>query len=310
MAYGLPYQGSKNVIAERILKCLPSGTSFVDCCCGGGAILQAAVASGKYKSVTGYDINKSIIGLLKAVMVDGDTIDYEHFPMVSKAQFYEARDRDASLEDWLIKYTCSFGFKGTEYLWGESRMKWKTLTHNVVTLPTVEERRNALRDLLTLIVKEKPDEAELKNMTHIEQLTNLNRIHEVELAMKGYKSKTKLQVFCKSMFDIPFENFDVIYFDPPYQNTTGYQRGTFSQIMFKALLKVLIDSGKIVFVSEYNAPADGFVEVASFKKQMTLKSDENRTATERLFFGGTLEQYKALGLDVIDDTVTEPEVTE
>ena len=112
------------------------------------------------------------------------------------------------------------------------------------------------------------------------------------------------------MFDIPFENFDVVYFDPPYQNTTGYQRGTFSQIMFKALLKVLIDSGKMVFVSEYNAPADGFVEVASFKKQMTLKSDENRTATERLFFGGTLEQYKALGLDVLDDTVTEPEVTE
>jgi hypothetical protein len=104
-------------------------------------------------------------------------------------------------------------------------------------------------------------------MTHIEQLTNLNRIHEVELAMKGYKSKTKLQVFCKSKFDIPFENFDVVYFDPPYQNTTGYQRGTFSQIMFKALLKVLIDSGKMVFVSEYNAPADGFVEVASFKKR-------------------------------------------
>lgn len=313
MAYGLPYQGSKNVIAERILKCLPSGTNFVDCCCGGGAILQAAVASGKYKTVTGYDINKSIIGLLKAVMVDCDTIDYEHFPMVSKAQFYEARDRDASLEDWLIKYTCSFGFKGTEYLWGESRMKWKTLTHNAVMLPTAEERRNALRDLLTAIVKEKPSDEELKNITHIEQLTNLNRIREVELAMKSCKNKCKLQVFCKSMFDIPYEDFDVIYFDPPYAGTTPYNRSQFSQIMFRTLLKVLIDSGKIVFVSEYSQPCDGFVEVASFQKSMTLKSDENRKCVERLFFGGTLEQYKSLGLEAASEPLSiedAPELSE
>ena len=301
MAYGLPYQGSKNVIAERILKCLPSGTNFVDCCCGGGAILQAAVESGKYKTVTGYDINKSIIGLLKAVMVDGGCIDYEHFQMVTKDKFYEARDRNATLEDWLIRYTCSFGFKGTEYLWGESRMKWKTLTHNAVALPTVEERRNALRDLLTLIAKDKPDDAELKNMCHIDQLTNLNRIREVEMAMQSMKTKTKLQVFCKSMFDIPFENFDVIYFDPPYSGTTPYNRSQFSQIMFKTLLKVLTDSGKLVFVSEYNQPCEGFTEIASFQKTMTLIADETRKCVEKLFFGGTLEQYKSLGLEAISE---------
>lgn len=309
MAYGLPYQGSKNAIAERIVAALPSGTNFVDCCCGGGAILQAAVASGKYKTVTGYDINKSIIGLLKAVMVDGDSIDYEHFPMVTKEKFYECRDRDATLEDWLVRYTCSFGFKGMEYLWGESRMKWKTLTHNAVMLPTAEGRRNALRDLLTAIVKEKPSEEELKNITHIEQLTNLNRIHEVELAMKSYKKKCKLQVFCKSMFDIPFEDFDIIYFDPPYAGTTGYQRGSFSQIMFSTLLQVLIANGKKVFVSEYNAPLEVFTEVANFQKQMTLKCDENRISTEKLFFGGTMEEYQKLAPDC-DSAATDTPVSD
>ena len=38
MVYGLPYKGSKNIIANRIVDALPSGTNFVDCCCGGGAI--------------------------------------------------------------------------------------------------------------------------------------------------------------------------------------------------------------------------------------------------------------------------------
>ena len=61
MIYGLPYKGSKNIIAERIVAALPSGTNFVDCCCGGGAIVQAATLSGKFKTVTGYDINKSIV---------------------------------------------------------------------------------------------------------------------------------------------------------------------------------------------------------------------------------------------------------
>ena len=41
--YGLPYKGSKNSIAERIVQCLPSGKNFLDACCGGGAILMQRI---------------------------------------------------------------------------------------------------------------------------------------------------------------------------------------------------------------------------------------------------------------------------
>lgn len=286
MAYGLPYQGSKNAIAERIVAELPTCERFCDCCCGGGAILQAAVLSGKYKVVHGYDINKAIIGLIKATMIDFGSINYDNFPPVSKQQFYEARDRNATLEDWLIRYTCSFGFKGQEYLWGESRIKYKTLMHNAVSLPTLEERRSAMRDLMSAIVKDNLSIDDIKNLQHNEQLTNLNRFHVVENSMRECKTGTKLAVFCKSMFDIPFENYDILYFDPPYQGTTGYNRSPFSHIMFKSLLSALVQSGKHVYVSEYECPCEGFREVASFKKQMTLKCDENRVATEKLFHGG------------------------
>lgn len=294
MSYGLPYQGSKNVIAERIVDALPSGVNFCDCCCGGGAILQAAVLSGKYKSVTGYDINKAIVGLIKATMIDFGTIDYNSFPAVSKAKFYEARERNSTLEDWLIRYTCSFGFKGLEYLWSDARTENKMLLHNAVALPTLEERRGALRELIRKIAKGEISQEDIKNLQHNEQLTNLNRFHEVEKAMQSRITKTKLQVLCGSMFDIPFEKYDVLYFDPPYADTLGYNRQPFSQIMFKALLNVLVQSGKTVFVSEYNAPADGFIEIARFDKTMSLEANKSKSVVEKVFYGGTKEDYEKL----------------
>ena len=294
MVYGLPYKGSKNIIAKRIVAALPSGTNFVDCCCGGGAIVQAATLSGKFKTVTGYDINKSIIGLLQATMVDFGKIDYENFPVVSKEEFCAARDRNETLKDFLIRYTCSFGANGMSYVWGESRTKYKTLIHNAIALPTMEQRRQALRDFIGCLVKDKLSEAELENLDNIDQALALNRIHKVENTMRSRKSKTKLDFVCGSMFDIPFEKYDVIYFDPPYAGTTGYQKKQFDFIRFRTLLQVLKDMGKTVFVSEYNQPAEGFTEVASFIKMMLMNPKGNIPVQEKLFYGGSKEQYNSL----------------
>ena len=294
MIYGLPYKGSKNIIAKRIVAALPSGTNFVDCCCGGGAIVQAATLSGKFNTVTGFDINKSIIGLLQATMVDFGKIDYENFPVVSKEEFCAARDRNETLKDFLIRYTCSFGANGMDYIWGESRIKYKTLIHNAIALPTMDQRRQALRDFIGCLVKDKLSDAKLENLDHIDQALALNRIHKVENTMRSRKSKTKLDFVCGSMFDIPFEKYDVIYFDPPYAGTTGYQKKQFDFIRFRTLLQVLKEMGKTVFVSEYNQPAEGFTEVASFIKIMTINDKGNRLVQEKLFYGGSKEQYNSL----------------
>ena len=48
MNYGLPYQGSKNAIAEWVIGQLPEAETFVDLFCGGCAITHAAMLSGKY----------------------------------------------------------------------------------------------------------------------------------------------------------------------------------------------------------------------------------------------------------------------
>ena len=294
MVYGLPYKGSKNIIAKRIVDALPSGTNFVDCCCGGGAIVQAATLSGKFKTVTGYDINKSIIGLLQATMVDFGKIDYDNFPVVSREEFCAARDRNETLKDFLIQYTCSFGATGLTYLWGKSRTKYKTLMHNAIALPTMEQRRQALRDFMRCLVKDRLSDDVLENLTVIDQATSLNRIHKVENTMRSRKSKTKLDFVCGSMFDIPFEKYDVIYFDTPYAGTSDYNIKRFDFIRFRTLLQDLKDMGKTVFVSEYNQPTEGFTEVASFAKMMLMNAKGNIPVQEKLFYCGSKEQYNSL----------------
>ena len=60
MNYGLPYKGSKNRIAKKILDVLPAAPVLYDVFAGGCAITHAALLSGKYKSVVANDINGMI----------------------------------------------------------------------------------------------------------------------------------------------------------------------------------------------------------------------------------------------------------
>lgn len=57
MNLGLPYKGSKNTIAEDLVKCLPRGKKLLDACCGGGAVLMAAAMSNRWEKVVGNDLN-------------------------------------------------------------------------------------------------------------------------------------------------------------------------------------------------------------------------------------------------------------
>ena len=60
MNYGLPYKGSKNRIAKKILDVLPAAPVLYDVFCGGCAITHAALLSGKYSRVVANDINSMI----------------------------------------------------------------------------------------------------------------------------------------------------------------------------------------------------------------------------------------------------------
>ena len=60
MNFGLPYKGSKNRIAKKILDVLPAAPVLYDVFCGGCAVTHAAMLSGKYSRVVANDINSMI----------------------------------------------------------------------------------------------------------------------------------------------------------------------------------------------------------------------------------------------------------
>ena len=71
MNYGLPYKGSKNRIAKKILDILPAAPVLYDVFAGGCAITHAALLSGKYKSVVANDINGMIPHAFETAITGG-----------------------------------------------------------------------------------------------------------------------------------------------------------------------------------------------------------------------------------------------
>ena len=71
MNYGLPYKGSKNRIAKKILDVLPAAPVLYDVFCGGCAITHAALLSGKYSRVVANDINSMIPHAFETAITGG-----------------------------------------------------------------------------------------------------------------------------------------------------------------------------------------------------------------------------------------------
>ena len=86
--YGLPYQGSKNTIAEWILEKMPPAVMFYDLFAGGCAISHAAMTSGKYSCVYGNDIE--CYPFLFRDVIEGIFPDIWNY--VSREEFYNVKD--------------------------------------------------------------------------------------------------------------------------------------------------------------------------------------------------------------------------
>lgn len=111
MNYGLPYMGSKNSIAEKIIAFLPRGKRFVDLFGGGFAMSHCALLSGKYESVFYNEINPLLPKLIKEA-IDGKFNPRNFKPeFITREKFFAERENDA-----YIKYIWSFGNKGNTYM--------------------------------------------------------------------------------------------------------------------------------------------------------------------------------------------------
>nr|DAE32952.1 MAG TPA: D12 class N6 adenine-specific DNA methyltransferase [virus sp. ctoYX9] len=130
--YGLPYQGSKNKLAERIVALLPPATHLYDVFAGGCAVTHAALLSGKFKEVHANDITDSV-----TLFEDALNGKYEsESRWISREDFFRLKDSDP-----YVRIVWSFGNNQQAYLYSKKIEPYKKAVHEMLYAATPNERR-------------------------------------------------------------------------------------------------------------------------------------------------------------------------
>ena len=225
--YGIPYQGSKSGIADSIITFLPRGKRFVDLFGGGFAMSECAFRSGKYESVYYNELNPLLPALIKKA-INGE-YNYNVFKpeWVSREKFNEMKDKDG-----YIAYIWSFGNNPENYLFSKELEPQKKSLHNFVVFGIKDdfikqyfndidryikgEDIRARRILLGRYMKMKQQKRPFRELEQLERLERLER----------------LEINCGSYLDYEYQDGDIVYCDPPYENTAKYSKGGFDHKEF------------------------------------------------------------------------------
>lgn len=121
MKYGLPYKGSKNKLAERIVRLLPKRTHLIDLFCGGCAVSHAALLMGKYEHIHINDINWMCPTLFIDVL-QGKYNDESRW--ISREDFFRLKDTDP-----YVAVVWSFGNNLRDYLYSREIEPLKKAIH-------------------------------------------------------------------------------------------------------------------------------------------------------------------------------------
>ena len=289
MRYGVPYQGSKNKIAQWVISNLPSGDTLIDLFAGGCSITHAAILSGKWNRIVANDIGDAPQLFMDAI--HGKYANEKRW--ISREEFYRLKDSDA-----YVSLCWSFGNNRSNYLYAKEIEPWKKAlhfarVHNDYSLfrefgiKTTGSGKDILEN--GSVYKEKyikwwlsqQTESDMKKrLQSLERLQRLQRLQRLERLQEDY---VKVQI----------PDDAIVYADPPYNGTdcTGYK----CEFDHKAFEQWLEKVPFMVIVSEYKAPA-GCVEIASIKKQSTMgNGNKGGCKTERLFVQEKfLNKYKNL----------------
>lgn len=120
MRYGVPYKGSKNFIAEWVIKNLPAGTRFVDLFAGGCAVTHAAMLSPKWVSHLANDINDTPRLFLDAI--NGKFRNEKRW--ISREDFFRLKDTEP-----YVAAVWSFGNHCQTYMYAKELEPYKKALH-------------------------------------------------------------------------------------------------------------------------------------------------------------------------------------
>lgn len=265
--YGILYMGCKDKIADDILSVLPRGKRFVDLFGGGFAMSHAALLSGRYEQIFYNEINPLLPKLIKDTLA-GKYANERRW--ISREDFSRLKDVDG-----YVRYIWSFGTKGDAYLFGKDKEPIKKLGHDFVCfgkdipgVPNIKETDMRVRRLyLQRFIKK--NTGEKYELQELEQLQRLQRLQ-------------RLEINCGSYLDYQYRDGDVVYCDPPYEDTAKYDKDGFNH---KQFYDWVASREYPVYFSSYEISDNRFNVVWQTEKQSLLNNSKatKKVVTEYLY---------------------------
>lgn len=124
MNYGLPYQGSKNRIAKRLVEALPAAPVLYDVFCGGCAVTHAAMLPGKYQRFVINDRRGWLPDAFQKAIHGG----YAHEDRrISREDFERLKSTDA-----YAALCFSFGNNARSYMYARDLEPYKRALHYAI----------------------------------------------------------------------------------------------------------------------------------------------------------------------------------
>lgn len=291
--YGIPYMGSKQAIADEIIKIFPKADHFYDLF-GGGFSITHAMLLRRSKSFNHFHFNEikaDNVELIKK-SIAGE-FNYERF----KPEFIGRDEFFARLDDPYIRITWSFGNNQKTYLFSKEIEPYKKSMHNAIVFNrfddlakkvfshdgfkdgySIQDRRLFLRSRIGFFrlngipdfLYEFLNEKQLHQLQRLQQLQQLQRLQQLK-QLKQLEQLQRLQFYSKSYDKVPIEKNSIIYCDPPYKDTTDYG----NDFDHKRFLDWAHEQNEPVFISEYNIDDKRFKLIKRIKKRSLLSDHEN-----------------------------------
>ena len=303
MRYGLPYQGSKNKLAERIVALLPEAEHLYDVFAGGCAISHCALLSRKYERIHISDTNDSVL-LFKDVL-EGNIPDGSEW--ISREEFYRRKDTDP-----YVRLIWSFASNQRDYIYSRDIEPYKKAVHEMIYAPTPNERRlkfknvcrmmsqiysidnqqNTPHELQSATRNKSPETAwRLQSMERVvpppnyrifSDLQSSERVQHISKANNEAKDAGRLSArpFYEGEYDAKVCDYreveilpnSVIYCDIPYKDTREYKNDTFDHQAFYDWCE---RQTQPLYISEYWMPEDRFECIAEFERTSTFSATNN-----------------------------------
>lgn len=322
MNFGLPYQGSKNRIAKRLVDALPPAPVLYDVFCGGCAVTHAAMLSGKYQRFVINDRRGWLPDAFRKAIHGG----YAHEDRwISREDFKRLRSTDA-----YAAMCFSFGNNCRTYMYAPGLEPYKRALHYAIFwrdfapwaalcpetagalasgLAPIEDRKQrriqagkfivgSLRaqiaaGTLTPDILQKPIYRQIRRskgaMTTVDTLQSLERLQSLQSLdclerLQSLESlPDTLTAHSSDYRELCFDEPGIIYCDPPYMSV--YAKGKDYGCEFDAeAFYSWCEAQKLpVYISEYQMPEERFVCVAEWDKVTTMALKTPSHVTKRLW---------------------------